>query len=75
MRQGLPGTELYRHSQLDRNASGALSVRDVAGAGGAGHPGVDAGTGRLKRGVVLNIKRNICREEYCSLNNRVTNII
>lgn len=59
MRQGLPGTRLRRYTPQDRDAAATLSVRDVAGTGGTGHPGMDARTGRLQRGVGMNRKQNV----------------
>lgn len=62
---------------VDRDATATLSVRDVARAGRAGRAGVDAGTGRLQRGVGMNMSctQTISREEYRRLDNRVTCIL
>lgn len=59
MQRGLQGAGPCGHTQLDRDAVRALSVRDVACAGGAGYAEVAAGTGRLRRAVGMNSKQNV----------------
>lgn len=63
MRQGLPGTRSHWDASLDRDAARALSVRDVEGSGGAGHPEVDAGTVRLQRAMGMNRKQNVSHKK------------
>lgn len=70
MRRGLPGTRPRWGAPLDRDAARALSVRNVADIGGTGRAGMDAETGRLQRGVGMNNKQTVSREEYHSLDNK-----